>query len=90
MAADVAAPPLPEVSASPANSERKIDLAIALLQRPQGATLVQIAELTGWKVQSVRGFLSGTLKSKRGLTITSERVDGVRVYRLPISDEAQT
>jgi hypothetical protein len=35
---------------------------------------------TGWQTHSVRGALAGALK-RRGLVITSEKVDGIRRYR---------
>jgi len=54
---------------------------IQLLQRPQGATLEQLVEATGWMKHSVRGCLAGALKKKLGLTITSDKVaGGERVY----------
>jgi hypothetical protein len=31
----------------------------------------------------VRGAFAGALEKKRGLTVTSEMIDGTRVYRLP-------
>jgi hypothetical protein len=55
----------------------------ALLRRPEGATLDQISASIGWQTHSVRGAMSGTLKKKQGLTITSDKVeDGQRVYRI--------
>lgn len=60
----------------------KLERVIALLRRPQGATLAQMAQLTGWEVRSVRGFLSGVLKAKRGLAVVSDLQDGERVYRI--------
>jgi hypothetical protein len=55
---------------------------LALLGAPQGATLKQIAEATGWQAHSVRGFLSGVGK-KMGLTVEStKRADGARLYKL--------
>src|SRR6266487_3195908 len=53
---------------------------IALLQRPQGATLQVIMRATGWQSHSVRGFLSGQLKKKLGLKVRSAKRDGQRVY----------
>jgi hypothetical protein len=55
---------------------------IAMLRRKQGATIAQIVEATEWQAHSIRGFFAGALKKKLGLTVTSEKVDGVRVYRL--------
>ncbi len=58
-------------------------LMIDLLKRKKGATLEEIVEATGWQPHSVRGAISGTLKKKLGLAVTSERVgDGSRVYRI--------
>jgi len=52
-----------------------------LLQRLSGATLEEIMNATGWQPHSVRGFISGTLGKKMGLTITSsKRDDGQRIY----------
>ena len=57
---------------------------IAMLRRPEGATITQIVEATGWLPHTVRGFFAGALKKKLGLTVTSEKVEGgERVYRLP-------
>lgn len=55
---------------------------IALLSRPEGATLEAMTEATGWQTHSVRGFMSGTLKKKLGRNVTSEKTDAGRVYRV--------
>lgn len=56
---------------------------IELLGRPEGATLQQLVEATGWQAHSVRGFLSGTLAKKMGHKITrAKRNDGAGVYFL--------
>ena len=47
---------------------------IAMLRRPEGATVEQIAEATGWQNHTIRGAIAGALKKKLGLTITTERV----------------
>lgn len=58
-------------------------LVIALLQRPEGATIAQIMEATQWQQHTVRGTLAGSLKKRLGLTITSTKeVGGQRVYRI--------
>jgi len=54
---------------------------LELLKRPDGATLAQLMKATGWQAHSVRGFLSGTVNKKLGLTVTSTKVeDGERTY----------
>ena len=57
---------------------------IDMLRRPEGATIAQIMAATGWQAHTCRGAFAGALKKKRGLTVTSEKLDGgERVYRLP-------
>jgi hypothetical protein len=46
---------------------------IELLRRPEGATIEQIAEATGWQHHTIRGAISGALKKKLGLTIEATR-----------------
>jgi hypothetical protein len=56
---------------------------IAMLKRPEGATVEQIAEAMHWRRHTVRGAMAGALKKKLGLTITSEKGDGgSRTYRI--------
>jgi len=56
---------------------------LALLRRAQGATLGELMKATGWQAHSVRGFLSGAVGKKMGLTVESaKRDDGERLYRL--------
>ena len=55
----------------------------AMLRRPDGATVEQISKSLDWQKHSVRGAMSGALKKKQGLTITSDKTDdGRRVYRI--------
>lgn len=57
---------------------------IAMLQRPEGATIAQICEATGWQQHTVRGTFAGAFK-KRGLSISSSKNAGAqRVYRLAV------
>lgn len=60
----------------------KIAQLTALLLKPEGATLAAMQAATGWQAHSVRGAISGSLKKKLGLDVTSEKADGVRVYRI--------
>jgi hypothetical protein len=56
---------------------------IAMLKRPEGATIHQICDLTGWQSHTARGFFATALKKKLGLTITSEKPErGERVYHI--------
>ena len=56
---------------------------IALLKRPEGATIAQICEATGWQPHTVRGTFAGAFKRKLGLIITSEkREHGERFYHI--------
>ena len=58
-------------------------LMIAMLRRPEGATVEQIAEAMGWARHTVRGAMAGALKKKLGLTITSEKTEGAaRTYHI--------
>ena len=54
-----------------------------LLGRPEGATLNEIRNQTGWQAHTVRGFISRTL-SKRGWKVRSFERHGERVYRLKV------
>jgi hypothetical protein len=63
-------------------STSKQDRVLALLRRPDGATLDVLIKVTGWQQHSIRGFLAGTVRKKLKLPLHSEKVRGVRVYRL--------
>lgn len=58
----------------------KLDRLQKLLTRKNGASIAEMMKATGWQQHSVRGAMAGALK-KRGLSIASEKVDGVRRYR---------
>jgi hypothetical protein len=61
----------------------KTAMVLALLERKGGATLAEVMKTTGWQAHSVRGFVSGTLGKKMGLTVQSaKREDGERVYSI--------
>jgi hypothetical protein len=46
---------------------------IEMLKRPEGATVEQIAAVTGWQHHTIRGAISGALKKKLGLTVEATR-----------------
>ena len=71
----------PPVKRTRANSKQA--QVIALLQRPEGTTITQICEATGWQSHTVRGTFAGAFKKKLGLDITSSKeAGGERIYRL--------
>ena len=54
-----------------------------LLKRPGGVSSKELMETTGWQPHSVRGFLSGTVGKKLGLTVVSTKgEDGERTYSI--------
>jgi len=56
---------------------------IAMLQRPEGATIAEIVAATAWQAHSARGVISGVLKKKLGLEVGSTKEDGRgSVYRI--------
>lgn len=56
---------------------------IAMLRRPEGSTVRQICEATGWQAHTVRGTFAGAFKKKLGLSIVSDKPQGgERVYRI--------
>src|SRR5581483_6740549 len=58
-------------AAKPAREGSKKAIVLEMLRRPDGATLADIQAATSWQAHSVRGFLSGALGKKMGLTIKS-------------------
>lgn len=82
---------LPETRAPQSNRARgslsrkgattKLGQIIALLAAPGGATLAELAAATGWQAHSIRGALAGSLRRK-GLSIRSDKSDGVRRYAI--------
>ena len=54
---------------------------LAMLHRPEGATLAQICACTGWQKHTVRGTFAGAFKKKLGLSIESTKeTGGERIY----------
>ena len=56
---------------------------IAMLRAPDGATIAEIMDATGWQPHTVRAAMSGALRKKLGLEVTSEKFeDRGRVYKI--------
>jgi hypothetical protein len=77
--ASAKAPKAPSGRAKPNSKQDRI---LALLQRPEGATLDALVKETQWQKHSVRGFLAGTVRKELKLPLLSEKIDGVRTYRI--------
>lgn len=61
----------------------KSNQCVTLLRRSAGATIAELMTATGWRAHSVRGFLSGAVKRKLGLAVTSAvGQDGIRRYHV--------
>ena len=64
-------------------SDSKTAKVVDLLKRANGVTLEELVEATGWKPNSVRGFISGTIGKKMGLKVESTKgEDGKRKYQI--------
>src|SRR6202047_4046334 len=57
----------------------KQDAVVAMLRRPEGATVGEVARATGWQRHTVRGAFSGTLKKKLGFALASVQEASARV-----------
>jgi hypothetical protein len=75
--------PKPAKEAGAARDGSKAAKIIDLLKRPNGATLAEIMKAASWQAHSVRGFISGTLTKKMGLTVVSAKDEtGERNYSI--------
>jgi hypothetical protein len=72
----------PRSQGAPQRETSKLASVIALLRRKEGATIEQLMRATGWQSHSVRGAISGAIKKKLGLTVTSAKSGDVRTYRI--------
>ena len=72
----------PTKAPKPSVPTNKLDLLVDLMRAKAGATIDQLTKATGWQKHSVRGAISGALKKNGGFKVISERIDGVRVYRI--------
>jgi hypothetical protein len=73
--------PSSEIEAKTAKPASKSSLVLAMLERPEGATIAHIVDATSWLPHTTRAALTGL--KKKGHQVTSEKADGEeRVYRV--------
>lgn len=79
----------PPTEAHGANTRRKTRRStkqaalIAMLRRPEGASIAEITAAFGWLPHTVRGAIAGALKKKLGLAVTSEKDETRgRIYKI--------
>lgn len=69
----------------------KLTRLIGMLASNEGATLTEIAAAIEWQHHSIRGAISGALKKKLGLIVTSDVVkERGRVYRIEVPTVGNT
>lgn len=76
------APKVELLAAETIKPKGKLVTLVELMRRAEGATIEAMMKATGWQAHSVRGAISGAVKKAMSLQVTSEKVDGVRVYRI--------
>ena len=70
-------------STNPGSKQSRV---IAMLQSPQGATIAAMMKAPDWQQHSVRGFLAGVVRKRLKLKLSSQKVDGNRVYQIAGGD----
>lgn len=65
----------------------KLELLIAMITRPEGASSRELQEALGWAPHTVRGCISAQIRGRMGWAVVSRR-EGERgtVYRVPRFD----
>jgi hypothetical protein len=89
-AAKSAQKPVGNAKTNSANPDSKQSRVIAMLQLPAGATIAAMIKATGWQKHSVRGFLAAVVRKRLRLRLTSEKMNGNRVYRIAGAGKAKS
>lgn len=79
---DAAATKAEKPTQSGVRETSKLATLITLLKRPKGAGLDEMCKATSWQAHSVRGAISGSLKKRLGLAVTSAVEGETRIYRI--------
>ncbi len=73
----------PPTRRNPKPAASKTQTLVTLLQRADGITIPDAAKKLGWQPHSVRGVISGVLKTKQGLKVEAVADSGIpRRYRI--------
>ena len=72
-----------KIAPLPAEQGSKTSACLELLRQNGGASLQELMAITGWQAHSVRGFLSGTVRKRLGLTLCADKDNqGLRRYHV--------
>lgn len=74
-AAETPAPMVATAAQPKQRAGTKQGMLIEMLRRPEGASIAEIVEATGWLGHSARGAISGVLKKKLALPVTAEKIE---------------